>query len=215
MRRFRLGIRVEVMRRLSSCAGVVARGGRYPVGAPTGAVSAALRLRCDARVTRAAAVPPSAALEALRTSRRPRRSAVCGAGLPLAPLRFSPPHKSPPPGTARRAEALVAVADEYLGAAGKAVGGQAPARMVGAEQHSDPRGIATRAGATRRRACRAPSAAALRSSVAAARGRGAEPPLGREQRRGPRPAGPRRRRLSAGACPPTALLARFHAGACT
>jgi hypothetical protein len=29
------------------------------------------------------------------------------AGLPLALLRFSPPHKSPPPGTAHRAETLV------------------------------------------------------------------------------------------------------------
>src|SRR6185503_16525282 len=32
-----------------------------------------------------------------------RRSVACGARLPLALLRSSPPHKSPPPGTAHRA----------------------------------------------------------------------------------------------------------------
>jgi hypothetical protein len=166
------------------------------------------RFRCDARATRAAAVPPSR-----RWTRRnftaPRRSVACGAGLPLASLRFSPPQKSPPPGTAHRAATLVVFDCKHLGAAGKAVGGQAGARVDGAEQRSDPRGIATppRA-AARRRACRVPSAAALRSSVAPARGRGAEPPLGREQRRGPWPAGPRRWRERALACPHAALQAR-------
>ena len=35
-----------------------------------------------------------------------RRSGPCGAGLPLASLRFSPPHKSPTPDTAHRAAPL-------------------------------------------------------------------------------------------------------------
>jgi len=118
-----------------SLAGSARRGGRYPMGAPTVAVGPAGRLRCDARATRAAAVPPSAALNAPRTSRRPRRSVACGAGLPLLSLRFSPPHKSPPPGTAHRAETLVVRVDAYHGGAGKAVVGCAPAATLrGAEE---------------------------------------------------------------------------------
>jgi len=114
--------------------GSARRGGRCPVGAPTVAVGPAGRLRCDARATRAAAVPPSAALNAPRTSRRPRRSVACGAGLPLASLRFSPPHKSPPPGTAHRAVALVVFADACHSGAGKAGVGYAPAATLrGAE----------------------------------------------------------------------------------
>jgi len=84
--------------------GSARRGGRYPGLAHDGSVAASRRLRCDARPARAVAVPPSAALNAPRTSRRPHRSGACGAGLPLAVLRFSPPHKSPTPGTAHRAE---------------------------------------------------------------------------------------------------------------
>jgi len=144
-----------------SLAGSARRGGRYPMGAPTVAVGPAGRLRCDARATRAAAcpgackrqgvrqacdspqgtvtrpgsLPPSAALNAPRTSRRPRRSVACGAGLPLAALRFSPPHKSPPPGTAHRAVALVVRVDTYHGGAGKAAAGYAPAATLrGAEE---------------------------------------------------------------------------------
>jgi len=143
-----------------SLAGSARRGGRYPMGAPTVAVGPAGRLRCDARATRAAAcpgackrqgvrqacdspqgtvtrpgsLPPFAALNAPRTSRRPRRSVACGAGLPLAALRFSPPHKSPPPGTAHRAVALVVRVDTYHGGAGKAAAGYAPAATLrGAE----------------------------------------------------------------------------------
>src|SRR5512143_2616052 len=103
------------MRALSSCEACVRRGGRYPLVAPTVAVGLADRLRCDARNARAAAVPPSAALNALRTSRRPRRSGACGAVLPLALLRFSPRRKSPPPGTAHRAATLVACIDACHG----------------------------------------------------------------------------------------------------
>src|SRR5262245_63794705 len=106
------------------------RGERYPVGAPPVAVGLAGRLRCDARAPRAAAVPPSAALNAPRTSRRPRRSAPFGVGLPLAPLRFSPPHKSPTPGTAHRAAPLVVFLREHPGASGKAGGGCAPAATL-------------------------------------------------------------------------------------
>jgi len=137
------------------------RGGRCPVGAPTVAVGPAGRLRCDARATRAAAcpgackrqgvrqacdspqgtvtrpgsLPPSAALNAPRTSRRPRRSVACGAGLPLVVLRFSPPHKSPTPGTAHRAETLLVFDDACPGSAGKAaVGCASAATLRGAEE---------------------------------------------------------------------------------
>src|SRR5262245_24113401 len=48
-----------------------------------------------------------------------RRSSPFGPGLPLALLRFSPRHKSPPPGTARRAEALVVSVGQRLGASAK------------------------------------------------------------------------------------------------
>jgi hypothetical protein len=85
--------------------------------------------------------------------------------------------------------------------------------MVGAEQRSGPRGIATPP--KRRRDGEHVELRAQQrcvSSAAPARGRGAEPPLGCEQRRGPWPAGPRRRRLSAGACLPAALLALPYAG---
>jgi len=99
--------------------GAARRGGRYPVWAHDGSVAAARRLRCDARSTRAAAVPPSAALNAPLTSRRPRRSVACCAGLPLASLRFSPPHKSPTPDTAHRAETLVVFDDACHGGAAK------------------------------------------------------------------------------------------------
>ena len=214
MRRSRLGIRGD-MSRPCLLEVLARRGGRCPVGAPTVAVGPAGRLRCASRIARAAAVPLSAALNAPRTSRRPRRSDPFGAGRPLALLRCSPRHKSPPPGTAHRAETLVVFDGACPVGVGKVGGGQALARMVGAEQRSGPRGIATRLSAARRRACGAPSIGATRSVVPAMRGRRAEPPLGREQRRVPRPAGPRRRRLSSGACPPTALLARSHVGART
>src|SRR5512143_4024214 len=122
------------MRALSSCEACVRRGGRYPLVAPTVAVGLADRLRCDARNARAAAVPLSAALNAPRTSRRPRRSGACGAGLPLASLRFSPPHKSPAPSTAHLAETLVVFDDACHSGASKAAGGFASAATLrGAE----------------------------------------------------------------------------------
>jgi hypothetical protein len=112
------------------------RGGWYPAGAHDGSVSATLRLRCDARATRAAAVPLVAALNAPRlhgsSPVRPWR-----AGLPLASLRFSPPHKSPTPGTAHRAEPLVVFNDACHGGAGKAGGGCAPAATYAAPSSTD------------------------------------------------------------------------------
>jgi len=119
---------------------VARRGGRYPRWAHDVAVAAARRLRCDARVVRAAAVPPSTALDAPWTSRRPRRSGASGAGLPLTPLRFSPPHKSPTPGTAHRAEALVVFHDACHGGASKAVVGCAPAATYAAPRSAGRRG---------------------------------------------------------------------------
>jgi hypothetical protein len=53
------------------------------------------------------------------------------AGLPLALLRFSPPHKSPTSDTAHRAAPLELFVDEDLGASGKAVVGHAPALGCG------------------------------------------------------------------------------------
>ena len=111
------------------------RGGRYPAGAPTVAVGLAGRLRCDARLE----VAPHNSLRSLRSL----RSDKCGESdhearasrAPTSNLRFSPPHKSPPPGTARRAAKLVVFDDKKLGGAGKAGGGCAPvATLCGAEE---------------------------------------------------------------------------------
>jgi hypothetical protein len=72
------------------------RSGRYPVAAPAVAVGAACRLRCDARTTRATAMPLAAALNApllhgfSPVRRLPRRTSPCVAPL-LAPahMRFA------------------------------------------------------------------------------------------------------------------------------
>jgi len=118
-------------------ANVARRGGRYPVWAHDGSVSAARRLRCDARDTRAAAVPPSAALNGPRTSRRPRRSGPFGSGLPLAPLRFSPPHKSPTPDTAHRAVRRSSCSSQNTPVPCKAVVGCAPAATYAAPSSAE------------------------------------------------------------------------------
>ena len=101
-----------------ACVGGVRRGGRYPQWAHTGAVSASLRLRCDAR----AGVAPRNSLHSLRSLRSNNRGgSEVGARALRAPtpaLRFSPPHKSPTPGTAHRAERLV-VFDKVLGVSAK------------------------------------------------------------------------------------------------
>src|SRR4249919_410095 len=106
------------------------RGGRYPVGAPTVAVGASHRLRCDAR----AGVAPRNSLHSLRSLRSDNRGESDERSALRAPtpaLRFSPPHKSPTPGTAHRAAPLV-VFDAEHGGAGKAVGGCASAATYAA-----------------------------------------------------------------------------------
>jgi len=143
------------------------RGGRCRVGAPTVAVGAARRLRCDARIARAAAVPLVVALNAPRLhgsspvrplwaglplallalqaapglAARPLARRGQSAGLPSSRLAFSPPHKSPPPGTARRAAALVVLVDTCHGGAGKAAAGCAPAATYAAPRSAGLRGL--------------------------------------------------------------------------
>jgi len=181
-----------------SCDGCERRDGRYPLGAPTVAIGLAGRLRCDAR----SAVVPRNSLHSLRSLRSnslgesDERSALraptpalalqaasCLAARPLARhkqstgpfvsrLAFSPPHKSPPPGTAHRAAVLVAF-DEVHGGAGKAAGGCAPAATYAAPRNG--RLVAARASALRvltRRDC--PSAANAVSAASFATGHEAE-----------------------------------------
>jgi hypothetical protein len=113
----------------------VRRGGRYPVGAHTVAVGAAHRLRCDARP----GVAPRNSLHSLRSLRSnnrgesDKRSALRA---PTPALRFSPPHKSPAPGIAHRADTLVVFDAEHSGA-GKAEGGGAPAATYAAPRSAD------------------------------------------------------------------------------
>jgi hypothetical protein len=130
----------------ASCGLSARRGRRYPAGAHTGAVSASHRLLCDARI----AVAPQNSLHSLRSlcsnNRGESEVEARGVRAPTAMLRFSPPHKSPPPGTSRRA-ALLVVFDEVLGATGKAVGGRAPAATYAAPRSAGL--VAARASAQR------------------------------------------------------------------
>src|SRR5262245_3166592 len=116
MRRFHLGIRASVMWCAASCERLARRGGRYPVGAPTGAVGLAGRLRCASR----SALARRNSLHSLRSlrsdNRRESDHEARAARAPSALLRCSPPHKPPPPGTAHRAVTLV-VFDEARDAA--------------------------------------------------------------------------------------------------
>src|SRR4029077_9368550 len=64
-------------------------------------------------------------------------------------LRFSPPHKSPTPGTAHRAAALEVVDDKELGGAGKAGGGCASAATLCGAEERRARGRAREARASR------------------------------------------------------------------
>ncbi len=114
--------------------GLARRGGRYPVWAPAVAVGAARRLRCDARITRAAAMPLAAALNAplphgfSPVRRLQRRTSPCVAALLAAPQVAHPGYRPP-----RRA-AIVFLAEESQRSPGKAVGGCAPAATLrGAE----------------------------------------------------------------------------------
>src|SRR5688572_33053739 len=89
---------------LHSCAASARRGGRYPAAAPTVAVGLSGRLRCDARITRAAAMPLAAALNApllhgfspvrpLRVQ-TPPRAAVLLAAPQVAPTGYRPPRRT-------------------------------------------------------------------------------------------------------------------------
>src|SRR5688572_19323765 len=125
------------------------RGGRYPVAAPTVAVGLAGRLRCDARATRAAAMPLAAALNApllhgfSPVRRLRRRTAPCGAPLLAAPQVAATGYRPP------RSTTEVFV-DKSHGGAGKAAVGCAPAAtLCGAEQRrSHGRARAARASTT-------------------------------------------------------------------
>jgi len=116
---------------------VARRGGRHPMGAPTVAVGAARRLRCASR----SALARRNSLHSLRSlrsdNRRESEVEARATRVPSALLRCSPPHKSPPPGTAHRAVALVVFGHACHGGAGKAAVGCAPAATLrGAEQAS-------------------------------------------------------------------------------
>jgi hypothetical protein len=110
------------------------RSGRHPVWAPTGSVGPAGRLRCDARATRAAAMPLAAALNApllhgfspVRSLRA--RTPPCVAALLAAPQVAHTGYRPP------RCTSEVFV-DECHGGAGKAAGGCASAAtLCGAEE---------------------------------------------------------------------------------
>jgi len=110
------------------------RGGRYPMAAPAGSVGAARRLRCDARATRAAAMPLAVALNApllhgfSPVRRLRRRTPPCVAALLAAPQVAVTGYRPP------RCITEVFV-DKYLGGAGKAAVGYAPAAtLCGAEE---------------------------------------------------------------------------------
>jgi hypothetical protein len=109
------------------------RGGRCPVAAPTVAVCPAGRLRCAARSEGA----PGNSLHSLRSLRSTNpgesdeRSALRA---PPSALRCSPPHKSPPPGTAHRAAPPVVLVDACHQRVGKAVG-----RCASAATYAAPR----------------------------------------------------------------------------
>ena len=168
-RRSSLGTHVEMKNDIGplgwpSFEAAARRGGRYPVWAHTGAVGAAHRLRCDAR----GAVARRNSLRSLRSLRSNNRREfdveARAARAPTAPLRFSPPHKSPTPGTAHRAAKFVVFVDNSHSGAGKVVDGCATAATYAAPRSAGL--VAARASAHRvltRRDC---SSAANAVSVA-------------------------------------------------
>jgi len=114
---------------------IARRGGRCPMAAPPVAVGLAGRLRCDARST----VARRNSLRSLRSlrsnSRRESDVEARAARAPTVLLCFSPPHKSPPPGTAHRAAPLVVFQNACHHRIGKAAGGCASAAtLCGAEE---------------------------------------------------------------------------------
>ena len=130
-------VRISVSRMKYACNDVTRRGGRCPMGAPTVAVGLAGRLRCASR----SALARRNSLHSLRSLRSDNRreSEVEARALraPSALLGCSPPHKSPPPGTAHRAETLVPCDDACIGGAGKAVGGCALAATYAAPSSAE------------------------------------------------------------------------------
>ena len=125
------------MRRLSCVASVARRGGRCPVWAPAVAVGLAGRLRCASR-TALARRNSLHSLRSLRSdNRRESDHEARAARVPSALLRCSPPHKSPPPGTAHRAATLVVFDDACRGGAGKAGGGCASAATYAAPRSGE------------------------------------------------------------------------------
>jgi hypothetical protein len=149
-----------------SCEGSARRDGRYLGRAPTVAVGTEHRLRCDAR----AGIAPRNSLHSLRSLRSNNRGESDERSALRAPtpaLRFSPPHKSPTPGTAHRAAALVLFDDKGLGGAGKAGGGCALAATYAAPRSAGL--VAARASAQRgltRRDCPSATNAVSEASFA-------------------------------------------------
>jgi hypothetical protein len=126
----------RVLGREGTCDGAARRGVRCPVWAHTGAVGQLRRLRCDAR----AGVAPRNSLHSLRSLRSNNRGESVERSALRAPtpaLRFSPPHKSPTPGTAHRVATLVVFGEKVLGASGKAVGGCASAATYAAPSSAE------------------------------------------------------------------------------
>ena len=165
----------------SSSVALARRGGRYPMWAPTVAVGLAGRLRCDAR----AGVAPRNSLRSLRSlcsNNRGESDERSALRAPTPTLRFSPPHKSPPPGTAHRA-AAVWVFDKEHGGAGKAGGGCASAATLRDAEERRARG--------RARAARASSSDSSRLSERSERSERSEFRDGPRDRvpQGSRPAG--------------------------
>ena len=93
------------------------RGGRDPGWAHTGAVSASLRLRCDALAGVAPRNSPHS-LRSLRSDNRGESDERSALRAPTPALRFSPPHKLPTPRPAHRAATLM-VSDQVLGVSAK------------------------------------------------------------------------------------------------
>jgi hypothetical protein len=116
-------------RRTAPCEEVARRGGWYPLWAHTGAVCASRRLRCGAR----SRLAPRNSLRSNSVGESDERSARRA---PSLALRSSPPQKSPPPGTTRRAAPLMVFADSGLGAAGKDAGGCASAATYAAPRNA-------------------------------------------------------------------------------
>ena len=118
------------------CLRLARRGGRYPVAASTESVGLAGRLRCDARATRAAAMPLAAALNApplhgfSPVRRLRRRTSPCVAALLAAPQVAATGYRPP------RSTTEVFIGKQ-LGGAGKAVVGCAPAATYAAPSSAE------------------------------------------------------------------------------